>query len=96
MKVLTEVVARSFWGMEEIDYSFSKAEGMSGGLLILWKVSSISQIFSFRGTGYLGIKVSCNNKFYYFVNVYSACMLSLKRVLWRKLLELKQRYRDGD
>ncbi|XP_058783185.1 uncharacterized protein LOC131657846 [Vicia villosa] len=82
--------------MEEIDYSFSEAEGMSGGLLILWKVSSISVVFSFCSIGYLGIKVSWNNRLYYFVNVYFACTLSLKRVLWKMLLELKQRYRHGD
>lgn len=75
--------------MEEVDYSFSKEEGMSSGLLIMWKVSSISVVFMFRGMGFLGIKVCWNNCMYYFVNVCLACTLIMKRALWKELLVLK-------
>ncbi|XP_058774477.1 uncharacterized protein LOC131648765 [Vicia villosa] len=53
-------------------------------------------ICSFRGTGYLGIKVRWQDSYLYICNVYSSCELSLKRELWRNLLDLKDKNRDGD
>lgn len=47
MKEVLEYLVMSFGGMEEIGYSFSKAEGMPGGLLTLWKAKLISVIFQF-------------------------------------------------
>ncbi|XP_058776295.1 uncharacterized protein LOC131650610 [Vicia villosa] len=56
MTHITDVVARSFWGNSDCDYSFSESEGLSGGILILWKASSLSVVLSFREPGYLGVK----------------------------------------
>src|SRR4051812_38227150 len=50
---------------------------------------------SFRGEGFLGIKARTGNCLYYLVNVYSACSLPLKRALWKDILALKGRCRDG-
>ncbi|XP_058783711.1 uncharacterized protein LOC131658435 [Vicia villosa] len=93
---VSEDVARSFWGNLDVDFSFSESEGRSGGIIILWKASSISVVFSFRGTSFLGIKVSWKNKFFYFFNVYAACSLPIKRSMWKELVELKKRFDDGD
>ncbi|XP_058761161.1 uncharacterized protein LOC131634509 [Vicia villosa] len=96
MTHVSEMEARSFWGNDDCDFSFSKSEGMSGGILTLWKDSALSVVLSFSGPGYLGVKVSWRNNFYYCINVYSSCTLSLKRSLWKELVDLKEKYKDGD
>ncbi|XP_058775507.1 uncharacterized protein LOC131649767 [Vicia villosa] len=93
---VSEAVARSFWGNGDVGYSFIESEGMSGGILILWKASALLVVFSFRGTGFLGIKISWKNKFYYLVNVYAAWSMPLKRSMWKELVDLRQRFKDGD
>lgn len=67
-----------------------------GDLLTMWRKSFVSVIFGFRGTGYLGIKVSWKNEIYYIVNIYSSCSFSLKRVLWMDLLVLINNHTDGE
>src|SRR4051812_18423957 len=88
-------LAKSFWHSSEADFSFSNSIGRSGGLLILWN-NKVEVINSFRGEGYLGIKVCWENKFYYLINVYSPCIMIKKVELWKKLLELKEAFKDGD
>ncbi|XP_058765704.1 uncharacterized protein LOC131639219 [Vicia villosa] len=56
-KVVSDSVAKSFWGMEDIGFSYSGEDGMSGGVFTLWKIQSVSVISSFRGNGYLGNKI---------------------------------------
>ncbi|XP_058755204.1 uncharacterized protein LOC131628395 [Vicia villosa] len=89
-------VAKSFWGSEGFDFSFSSSEGMSGGLLIIWKSFGMEVLCSFKGMGFLGIKVRRHNSIYYIVNVYSPCSLVLKRELWGNLLRLKSSHSNGD
>ncbi|XP_058766616.1 uncharacterized protein LOC131640222 [Vicia villosa] len=89
-------LANSFWSTESIGFLASDSEGLSGGLLILWKDSVCVVVHSFRGSGYLGVKVRWNNLFYYIVNIYSPCSVSLKCVLWSKLLSLKSVFSDGE
>ncbi|XP_058726991.1 uncharacterized protein LOC131598402 [Vicia villosa] len=93
---ISDVVARSLWGNSDVDFSFSESEGRSGGILILWKASSVSVVLSFRGKGFLGIKVCWKKKFFYLVNVYAACSLPLKRIMWDDLADLKLKFNDGD
>ncbi|XP_058732668.1 uncharacterized protein LOC131604227 [Vicia villosa] len=88
-------LAKSFWHSSEVDFSFSNSIGRSGGLLILWN-NKVEVINSFRGEGYLGIKACWENKFYYLINVYSPCLRTKKMELWKKLLELKEAFKDGD
>lgn len=61
-----------------------------------WKERVLEVITSFKLEGYLGVKFRKNNKFFYSTNVYSSCEISKKRILWRKLLELKQSFDDGE
>ncbi|XP_058776769.1 uncharacterized protein LOC131651118 [Vicia villosa] len=96
LKEVTNLTVKSFWGSEDVGFSFLKAEGLSGGLLSIWKNQSVSVISSFAGIGYLGNKVSWNGGIFYIVNVYSACSISDKRVLWSQLLLLKQKFVDGE
>ncbi|XP_058747173.1 uncharacterized protein LOC131620182 [Vicia villosa] len=87
---------RSMWGEDDMDFSFSRSEGFSGGLLSIWRTGSVTVLASFCGPGYLGSKLLWKGACYYIVNVYSSCSMSLKRVLWSRLVELKNKYQDGE
>ncbi|XP_058763699.1 uncharacterized protein LOC131637125 [Vicia villosa] len=89
-------MAKSFWSINGIGYSFSNSSGRSGGLLTLWKEDVVEVINSFKGEGYLGVKFRKNLNFFYLVNVYSSCDIDKKRRLWSRLLELKESYDDGE
>lgn len=53
-------------------------------------------IQSFKGEGFIGIKVVWKKFLYYIVNVYSLCILSKKKKLWGKFLELKEVFLNGE
>ncbi|XP_058776524.1 uncharacterized protein LOC131650829 [Vicia villosa] len=88
-------LAKSFWYSPEVGFSYSNLLGRSGGLLILWN-DKVEVVNSFKGEGYLGIKACWENKCYYVINVYSPCLLIKKIALWKKLLELKETFKDGE
>ncbi|XP_058726536.1 uncharacterized protein LOC131597893 [Vicia villosa] len=88
-------LANSFWYSSEMSFSYSNSIDRSGGLLILWN-DKVEVVNSFKGEGYLGIKASWENKFYYVINVYSPCLLIKKIELWKKLIELKEAFKDGE
>lgn len=96
LKSCSDAMSSSFWRAENIGYSVSDSEGLPGGLLILWKVSTVEVLSSFRGSGFLGIKFRRCEQVCYIVNIYSACSLTLKRVLWSKLVSLKSSFNDGE
>ncbi|XP_058775266.1 uncharacterized protein LOC131649524 [Vicia villosa] len=93
---MNEDFAYSLWRTPEIDFSFSNSIGRSGGLITLWKKNSMDVHHSFKGEGYLGIKVRWKEDFYYVVNVYSSCDMNKKKALWDKLLDLKKVFNDGE
>lgn len=57
--------------LEDVGFLYFDSVGRSRGLLVLWKNSSVSSMFNFKGDGFLGVKVRWTNHFYYIVNVYS-------------------------
>lgn len=93
---MTDLVAKSFWRVPEIGFSFSNSEGRSGGLITLWNKDYVKEISSFKGDGFLGVKVIWKDDFYYIVNIYSSCDISKKKRLWEVLIELKKKYNDGE
>lgn len=96
MASLSQDLARSFWYKEEIDNTVSNYVGLSGGMFIMWKNSEFDVIYSFRGVGYLGIKLSWKNHLYYIINVYSGCSGEEKRLLCNCFQELKLKFMDGE
>ncbi|XP_058733926.1 uncharacterized protein LOC131605606 [Vicia villosa] len=58
MKEVLVSTVRSMWGKDEYDFSFMGADGLSGGMLSIWNSKTVKAIFSFRGKGFLGNKVS--------------------------------------
>jgi hypothetical protein len=73
------------------EWSFSPAIGNSGGILSIWCSSKGKTVFSFFGTGYVGIcfEWGVNKTRCYLVNVYAKCALRDKRLMWEKLIQLK-------
>lgn len=55
--IISDLVASSFLGKENIGYPFSTSKEASGKILILWNTSTVEVISSFKGRGYLGVKV---------------------------------------
>ncbi|XP_058742005.1 uncharacterized protein LOC131614439 [Vicia villosa] len=96
IKEFKDFFAKSFWSEQDIGYSYSNALGASGGLLILWKEGKVEVDSSFRGDGYLGVKVKWENHWYYVCNVYSSCSSEKKKRLWEVLGSLKEKYKDGE
>ncbi|XP_058759398.1 uncharacterized protein LOC131632678 [Vicia villosa] len=93
---MNEEIAKSFWASSKVGYSFSNSRGRSGGLLSLWNNEKLEVLLSFKGEGFLGIKLRWEHNFYYVINVYSSCDLIKKKALWEELLSLKESFKDGE
>ncbi|XP_058746325.1 uncharacterized protein LOC131619219 [Vicia villosa] len=65
-------------------------------MVTIWKEDMFEEILSFRGVGFLGVKLSCRGNCFYVVNVYSPCSLQDKRTLWESLLEKKAIFADAE
>lgn len=89
-------MTRSFWNRERIGFSVSNSEGMSGDIISLWNTDKVDVLFSLRGEGFLVIKVMWEENLYYVCNVYSSCVLSDKRKLWKNLLDNMSQFHDGE
>ncbi|XP_058751965.1 uncharacterized protein LOC131625083 [Vicia villosa] len=96
LKDINEAMVRSLLGEDDMDFSFSASEGLSGGLLSIWRTQTVSVLASFSRPGFLGSKVLWKGDYFYVFNVYSACALPLKRILWTRLIDLKNKYQDGE
>ncbi|XP_058768728.1 uncharacterized protein LOC131642504 [Vicia villosa] len=96
IKYFKDFIAKSFLNGSDIGFSFSNSNGASGGLLTLWKAEKLEVVNSFKGEGFLGIKVKWENLWYYVINVYSSCDLDKKKMLWDNLLRLNEIFKDGE
>ncbi|CAK8571504.1 unnamed protein product [Lathyrus sativus] len=95
LKVADPSVIGGIWSGQDIDWASCNMSGLSGGLIILWKKEVINPLLSFRGDGFLGVKVLWKRNLYYMVNIYSPCSINLKRKLWNDLVVLKGNLSDG-
>ncbi|XP_058740866.1 uncharacterized protein LOC131613193 [Vicia villosa] len=93
---MSDEVAYSLWRSPEIGFSNSNSEGRSGGIITLWKKDRMEVIYSFKGDGFLGIKVRWKENLYSVVNIYSSCDISKKKSTWADLLVLKRKLRYGE
>jgi hypothetical protein len=68
------------------------ADGNSGGILSIWRKSLLSHIFTFVGSGFVGVCLETlqTGTRFCVVNVYSKCSLIDKRNLWGDLLMSKR------
>ncbi|XP_058762540.1 uncharacterized protein LOC131635919 [Vicia villosa] len=82
-----DVVARSFWGGIEVDWTVSHSEGASGGMANLWKKGSLNLNYSFKALGYVGINVWWKSTCVNLVNIYAPCNAVARRDLWKSLVD---------
>ncbi|MCI10869.1 hypothetical protein A2U01_0031966, partial [Trifolium medium] len=86
----------NLWGHSGVEWVAKPAEGLSGGLLLLWNAGLFVVNHVINGDGFIGICVEEDGKFLYIINVYSPCNLQGKRRLWNDLLNLKSGCEEGD
>lgn len=96
MSSMQDFCAKSLWSGNNVGYSFSNSYYLSGSLITLWKEREVEVLNSFKGEGYLGIKIIWKDLYYYMVNIYSSCLLSKKKEMLAKLLVLKEMFRDRE
>lgn len=94
METMLDSMVNSMWDNGNFEYCFLPSVDRSGGLVLAWNYDSMKVLSSFYGTGFLETKVLWKDNIYYIANVYS-CSGSLKRPLWKELLEWKQKGLDG-
>ncbi|KAI5414676.1 hypothetical protein KIW84_040231 [Lathyrus oleraceus] len=94
-KVVDPVAVNSMWTNVDVGWSSSNVIGMSEGTITMWNLNSVEDIFSFKGEGFLGVEIMWKNNLYYIVNVYLVCNLSLKRIMWGEILELRKNLVDS-
>lgn len=54
----SDILASSFWGGRDVEWTAKNADGATGGLVILWRKGSLVVNYSFAGQGYVGINIS--------------------------------------
>jgi exonuclease III len=86
----------TLWGHKDVSWVAQEAEGLSGGMLIIWNSDSFKLLSKFSGVGYLGIQVEKENTVMYLVNIYSPCSVAGKKKLWDDLLTLKRQSGRGE
>ncbi|XP_057452341.1 uncharacterized protein LOC130744170 [Lotus japonicus] len=84
------------WGDTDYDWRASPAVGSAGGLLCIWNANTFAVEEVVQGSRFLGLigVWALNQHRCVIVNVYSACGLEDKRVLWSRLLEWRQQCQD--
>src|SRR4051812_1247954 len=82
LEVVDSKIVKSFWVKDKIGWSCANSVGSRGGLITMWKEEIFEEILSFKGEGFLGVKLRCKDLSFYVVNVYSSCYLSQKKKLW--------------
>lgn len=86
------------WGNKEVEWVAKSSEGLSGGLLIMWKAGLFNVIFQFSGDGFI---VICTNdggsgRPVYFVNIYASCHMDRKRKMWDDFCMSKGGFEKGE
>lgn len=79
IKDFQEFYAKILWVNSKVGYSFSNSPGLSGGIVTLGNKEKLEVSLSFRGEGFLRIKVNWKDDWYYVINVYSSCDLEKKK-----------------
>lgn len=83
---MNEDFVASLWGNKDVGWSTKDSEGASGGILIMWRIWVVSPLFNFRTKGSIGVCAHFKCQIFYFVNVYSSCLLERKKTCgqnWR-------------
>ncbi|XP_058725892.1 uncharacterized protein LOC131597200 [Vicia villosa] len=92
LTTFSQKFAEDFWGAKDVDWTHKHSEGASGGSVILWRKNSLNLIQSFKGVGFLGLKVKCKSSgvSINLVNIYAPCTSLGRRKMWLQLSDLKR------
>lgn len=65
----------SIWGGGVCNFVSKDAEGLSGGMIIIWDTNVLEVFFSFSGVGFVGVcaRKRRSSDVFFMVNVYSPC-----------------------
>lgn len=80
-----EKMEKEMWGDREMEWTHSDSDGASGGTVILWRPNAFVPILSFKGDGYVGIKVIAEGVCINFLKVYASCNSRIRREIWRDI-----------
>lgn len=72
-------LVKEFWGGKDVEWTHLDSNGASGGSVILWRNNSLELLQSFKGMGFVGMKVICKGSCINFVNVYACCNRVLRK-----------------
>lgn len=86
---------KDIWGDDRVEWSYSDANGASGGMLTMWKKNLFTLLYSFKGDKYLGLCVEQKVRLVYLVNIYALCDSSVRRRTWKKLVDFKNHNSHG-
>lgn len=93
--VIEEGVVSRIWGGDDFLWLAQSSNGLSGGLLTIWRKGIFDLLFSFSNSDFLGLAVQMESKMIYLINVYSRCAIRRKREMWSKILSEKARLSPG-
>lgn len=88
LKTMMEDIVKSMWGDSPVEWSSKDSQGLSGGMLIIWRKGIITPSFRFYAGGYLGVCADFKGRRCYFINVYSFCNSMLKKRMWVSMISL--------
>lgn len=96
IQCMDDLPVKTFWGRNEVMWSFKKARGRSGGFLTMWNPELCVRLASFEGEGFLGVQLHWKGLLIYFVNIYSSCFLRKNKKHWEDPLFLKSSFSQGE
>jgi len=87
LSVVNDVVCKTIWNDDYVDFSYLPSVGASGGLVTLWNCKEVEVWSSFKLEHVLGIQgkfVKSGSKFT-LLNVYAPCDYHRQHILWRNI-----------
>lgn len=89
---ITNQLIETFWRDCDFEWVARGANGLSSGLLTVWKSSMLHVQYHFSGNGFIGICASFKNSglMCHLVNIYSPCSIDGKRRSWGHLVMSKR------
>jgi len=92
MENINSEICQNMWGKSNINWIHKNADNGAGGILTIWDNNAFKLEYHYIGNGFIivqGIMLD-KNQLIVVVNVYSACSLSEKRIMWEEILNFKE------
>ncbi|KAI5399731.1 hypothetical protein KIW84_064896 [Lathyrus oleraceus] len=83
IQVMNDLSAQSLWGDKEIKWETMGSIGKCGGIIIIWRNQFLNPLYSFSGTGFVGLAATINN------------IIDLKIQMCNNIIDLKRKFRGN-